>query len=355
MDTEKMNRPLKVGVVGLGSMGRNHLRVYSEMADVQMAAVADVDAGALQRAAEAYSVATYQDYRRMLERERLDAVSIVAPTGLHRQVALAAAQAGVHILVEKPIAPSVEEGLAILEAAGEAGVKVMVGHIERFNPAVTALGQRLDEGALGRVYQVQARRIGPFAQRVRDVGVVYDLATHDIDVMRFLLRSQVRSVYAQVQAGIKTDREDALLGLLQFEDDVVGFLDVNWLSPLKVRELLVLGERGLFRLDYIRQELAFYQSCPRAKRRVGRPPALSPDPTASGAAPQSIPIEKEEPLQVELEAFLAAVRADTETPVSGADAIVALHIAERLVESARQGVALDVLSPLASASQEGQA
>jgi predicted dehydrogenase len=199
----------------------------------------------------------------------------------------------------------------------------MVGHVERFNPAVREVKRLLAEGRLGRVFQVYARRTGPFPQRVRDVGVVHDLAPHDIDIMSFLLESAVDRVYAETACGIATEHEDLLTGVLRFGSGVTGVLDVNWLTPLKVRQLAVLGEKGLLQADYLSQEVRFY-------------------PRGEAAPPDMIRVEKKEPLRLELEAFVEAVREGREPPVTAEDGLSALEIASLLVESARRG---EVVAP----------
>lgn len=335
-------QPLNVGVIGLGFMGRNHLRVYAEMDGVRVVAACDIDEGVLRQALGGRTVRPYRDYRQMLKAERLDAVSVAVPTRQHREVALAAMAAGLHVLVEKPIASTAAEGMEIEAAARRAGVKAMVGHVERFNPAVGELKRRLAEPALGRVYQVQARRVGPFQQRVRDVGVVQDLASHDIDVMRFLLGSEVSRLYGQTRRGLRTEFEDALLAVLEFENGVTGLLDVNWLTPVKVRQLLVLAERGMFSLDYITQELFYYEGEGAGATWVG---ASGQRPAPGGAV--KLRVAKVEPLRAELAAFVAAIRKDTEPPVSCCEAIITLHLAEQLVESGRTGRPLEVVTPLA--------
>ncbi|HEU5323389.1 MAG TPA: Gfo/Idh/MocA family oxidoreductase, partial [Methylomirabilota bacterium] len=231
-------KPLRAGVIGLGFMGRNHLRAYRELDGVDLVAVSDPDEAVLEKAVRGRTVRPYPDYRRLLGEEALDIVSIAAPTGLHHEIAMAALEAGVHTLIEKPIAGGVEQGKEIAEAARRRGLKATVGHIERFNPAVAELKRRLDEGALGRVYQVQARRVGPFQQRLRDVGVARDLATHDLDVVRHVLGCEVTHLYCQLLTGARTPHEDALLAVLRFENGVSVQLDVNWLSPVKVRQLV---------------------------------------------------------------------------------------------------------------------
>lgn len=321
---EANKRALRVGVIGLGSMGLNHARVYSEIEGVDLVAVADVSPERLKTA----TCRTYGDYRRMLTEERLDAVSVCVPTLLHREVALAAVARGVALLVEKPIAATLDEGRAIDDAARKAGVPLMIGHVERFNPAVLEVKRRLAAGELGRVYQVYARRTGPFPQRVRDVGVVHDLAPHDIDVMFFLLESAVERVYAETLRGIATEHEDMIWGVLRFRNGAVGVLDANWLTPLKVRQLSVLGEKGLLQADYLSQQVRFYPK--------------GSDAHSLDAAPQPINVEKAEPLRLELEAFIDAVRRDVAPPVSAEDGLAALATASLLVESALRGRAVDV-------------
>jgi predicted dehydrogenase len=322
-------RTLAAGVIGLGSMGINHARVYAGIEGVELAAVADVSP-------ERSKLATYggprayDDYRAMLAEERLDLVSVCVPTLLHHQVALAAIDKGVAVLVEKPIAATLEEGRAMARAAVDAGVPLMVGHVERFNPAVLEVKRLLSAGALGRVFQAYARRTGPFPQRVRDVGVVHDLAPHDIDIMSFLLESDVERVYAETLRGVSTEHEDMLWGVLRYRSGAIGVLDVNWLTPLKVRQLAVLGEKGLLQADYISQEVRFYP-----KGDEGGLP---------GSSPQQVRVESKEPLRVELEAFVDAVRRGARPPVTAEDGLAALEIASLLAQSAREGRPLSVES-----------
>ena len=156
---------LKVAVVGVGAMGRNHARIFAEMPQTHLAAVADLDAEAAAQVARTYKAEAYADFEEMLTIERPDVVSVAVPTRLHRPVAVAALEAGSHVFVEKPLALSVTDGQAILDAARRTGRKLAVGHIERFNPAVVELKRLLDEGQLGRMFQLRSRRVGPFPPR----------------------------------------------------------------------------------------------------------------------------------------------------------------------------------------------
>ncbi|MGD0765484.1 MAG: Gfo/Idh/MocA family oxidoreductase [Dehalococcoidia bacterium] len=327
------DRSLAAAVIGLGSMGVNHVRVYNEIEGVELVAVADVALERLEMVRRGGGPRVYEDYGRLLAEERLDVVSVCVPTRLHLEVALAVIAKGVALLVEKPIAATLDEGREMARAAREAGVPLMVGHVERFNPAVLEVKRRLQAGELGRVFQVFARRTGPFPKRVRDVGVVHDLAPHDIDIMRFLLESEVERVYAETEQRISTEHEDMLSGLLRFRNGAVGVLDVNWLTPIKVRQLSVLGERGLLLVDYLGEEVCFYRKAP---------PETAGADAAPGSAPQPLRFERGEPLRLELESFVTAVRRGEEPPVSAEEGLAALEVASLLVESARGGRVMSI-------------
>ena len=240
-------------------MGRNHVRVWDDAVDgVELVAVADPDAEAVERATAGRRARGFDDPDRMFAEEELDLVSIVAPTSLHLPVTLAALRAGVNVLVEKPIAAERDQAQEMIAAAGDAGRMLTVGHIERFNPAIRELRRRLADDELGRVFQISATRLGPFPARIRDVGVVVDLAPHDLDVMRYLVGSEPIRIYAETERRIHTEHEDLFNGIMKFENGVVGILNINWLTPTKRRILTVTGERGLYVADYIAQDLVLY-------------------------------------------------------------------------------------------------
>jgi UDP-N-acetylglucosamine 3-dehydrogenase len=331
-------RPLRVAVVGLGMMGRNHLRVWEAADDVEVVAVADPDPAALARVTTGRQLRTYEDPDRMFAEEKLDLVSVVAPTSLHLPVTLAALRAGANVLVEKPIAATREEAVAMIAAAEEAGLMLTVGHIERFNPAIRELRRRLAEGELGRIFQITATRLGPFPARIRDVGVVVDLAPHDLDVMRFLIGSEPIRLYGETERRIHTEHEDLFNGIMKFANGVVGVLDINWLTPMKKRTLTVTGERGMYLVDYITQDLVFYAN-PDASGAWVDPGAAERGGVASvseGEMTRRV-IQRREPLAVELDEFARAVRSGGPPPVEPRDAMVALLLARMMVESASTG------------------
>ena len=327
---------LRAGVVGLGMMGRNHVRVWDEsVPGVELVAVADPDGTAVERATSGRRARGYATAEHMLAEEQLDLVSIVAPTSLHLPVTLAALRAGANVIVEKPIAATREEALEMISAAAAAGRMLTVGHIERFNPAIRELRRRLQAGELGRIFQIKATRLGPFPARIRDVGVVVDLAPHDIDVMRFLVGSEPIRLFAETERRIHTEHEDLFNGMMKFANGVIGVLDINWLTPSKRRTLTVTGERGMFLADYIDQDLTLF--CNSHAETWQRPSADTTITSVSEGEVTRYSIARQEPLMVELTEFAAAVRDGGDPPVDPHDAMVALLLARSMVQSARTG------------------
>ena len=334
----------RIAVVGLG-FGAVHARVLGEMESVDLIAICDVDRARLAAVGRGRSVALYEDYRAMLDQERLDAMVVAVPTRLHEEVALAAIRAGVKaILVEKPIAPTLSDARRLADAAEAAGVQLMAGHVERFNPAIAALREQVRAGAAGNVLQISARRLGPFAARVRDVSVVHDLALHDIDVMRFILGLEVERVFAESRSSVRTPFEDGIAGLLRFgPDGPVGLIDVNWLTPKKVRDLWLLGERGLFIADYgdaLAPSLEFHETEPgeRSGLAGGTWRSLVSVRGSDSGSVVRLPLDAREPLERELSAFVAAVACGGPMPVGRDDALAAIAIADALAESGRSSL-----------------
>ncbi len=330
---------LKVAVIGVGAMGRNHARLYWELPDVEFVGLADQNEKTAQAVAERYHSKAYADYQKMLDEQKPDAVTVAVPTAEHVAVAMEVIQRGIHLLIEKPIALTLEEGSKIIAAAKKQGVKLMIGHIERFNPAVELLKKQIGEGKLGRIFQLDAHRQGPFPARIGDVGVVIDLAVHDVDVMRYLTGNEVERVYAETEQRIHTEHEDLLIGLLRFNDRSVGSLTINWLTPTKIRELFVTGELGLYRVDYLTQDLYFYEN---AGIRGSDWDTMRVLRGVSEGQMVRFAIAKKEPLRAEQEAFLAAVRGERTVAVSGEDGLKALEIAQAIVRSGVEHKSLDL-------------
>jgi predicted dehydrogenase len=322
--------PVKVAVVGAGSMGMNHLRVLSDFHDdrVQLVGVSEVAEAALQHAVHRFHIAGFSDYRRMIDEMRPDLVSIVVPTHLHFEVASYVLERGIHVLIEKPITSSIEDAQALIQLARARGAQIMVGHIERFNPAIIEVKRHLMAGALGQIFHLHSRRLGPFPPRIRDVGVILDLATHDVDIMRYLTGGDVERVYAETQQRIHNTREDLLLGVLRFFNDVIGVLDVNWLTPTKVRELSITGEKGMFLVNYLTQDVYFYEN-------DYTPTSWDTLRSLTGVSEGTmtrLKVQKAEPLRLEYTDVLAAIEHGTAPTVTGEDGLAALKIVHQLMK-----------------------
>jgi UDP-N-acetylglucosamine 3-dehydrogenase len=315
-------------VIGVGMMGRNHARVYAQMQGTRLVAAADADGQALESIARTYKVNVYTDYIQMLDEAKPDLVTVAVPTRLHRPVALTVMERGIHAFIEKPIAAHTEEGQEIVACARRHRVKLAIGHIERFNPAVLALKKELEAGNLGRIFQIHARRVGPFPSRVQDVGVVIDLATHELNLLEYLTGSLVESVYAETQREIHPEHEDLLTGILRFSDGTVGILDVNWLTPTKIRELSLIGEKGMFLVNYLTQDLFFYEN----DFRNGHWEDLAIMGVSEGRRIR-YNVQRKEPLLAELESFVEAIETDRQPLVGGEEGLRAVLLARRLLDS----------------------
>lgn len=306
---------LKVGVIGLGAMGRNHVRVYCELPDVELAGVADVDHDLAQSLAKKYRTKPFSDYKELLQ-EDLDAVTIAVPTSLHREVALAAADARTNMLVEKPIADSVSAGSSIIEAASKNQVKLMIGHIERFNPVIPVIKKEI-EGT--KVSLIEITRIGPFPPRIKDVGVVIDSATHDIDLLRYITGSKFKKIYSLTSRNL-APHEDAAILLFEMENGVLARITVNWLTPFKVREINIATKEKFIKASLTDQKVTTYSKYKENDSYLMR----------------ELSVPSNEPLKLELEAFIHSLKNNIPPPVTGEDSLKALKVATECLSSGRK-------------------
>ena len=327
----------RIGLAGLGTMGRNHLRVIGDHPGATLGAIADPDAVALAAATAQTGASGWADPAAMIAEATLDGVVIAAPTTAHLELALCAIERGIPVLVEKPLAATYPDARRIVDAGRASGVPVQVGHVERYNPAVLRLGELLREGWLTKVYAIVSRRAGPFPARIRDVGVTVDLATHDADMLSWIAGERPIRVYAELAQRKHASHEDLLFGLMHFPSGASGMLDVNWLTPAKRRQLVVIGEEGMFELDYLTQRLTFTQS------DITRPQLIAGyAPTFSGDVAE-IEVVTREPLIAQLDAFLAVLNDGAPPYVDGEDGAWAVRIANALLDAASTAtpVALD--------------
>jgi UDP-N-acetylglucosamine 3-dehydrogenase len=309
---------LRVGVIGAGVMGTNHARVLAGLPGVRLVGVVDPLPAHRTRATELTDCRTFSALGELLA-EDVDAVTIAAPTHLHHEIALACIARKIHVMVEKPIASSVQEGKEIVEAARRADVTLMVGHVERFNPAVAAIKQAITGED---ILSIAITRVGPFPPRMSNVGVVIDLAVHDIDLIRWFTESDIVEVQPQLSSAV-AERED--IALLQFRtaSGVLAHINTNWLTPFKARNVTV-ATRG----KYVMGDLL--------TRQVTECFGFKPDGSYSM---RHLPVGHDEPLRAELLAFLHAVRSNGAPAVTGDEGVASLEIATRCLETSAKPAA----------------
>lgn len=329
-------RVLRAGVIGLGAMGRHHVRVLRDLDGVDLVGAADRLGDVYRVAGEVPVFASVAELIAL----GIDLAVVAVPTALHEDVALELAAAGVHVLVEKPVAVSVEAAARMVDAFERAGLVGVVGHVERYNPALLELRVRLDAGALGEVYQIATRRQGPFPSRIADVGVVKDLATHDIDATAWIARSPFAHVGALACTKSGRPHEDLVTVTGELLDGTLTSHLVNWLSPFKERLLVVTGERGAFVADTLSADLTFHENGT-VETDWERIAAFRG--VAEGASTR-FAIPKREPLVVELEAFRDAILGLRSEVVTMRDGMRTLAVAEAVLASAGTRTMVEVRS-----------
>lgn len=330
--------PLRGAVFGLGMIGRHHARLLQGFHRVAFAGA--VDPGGDRFGAVRDEALVFASLDALLAAGAPDFAIVAVPTEEHVAVVRELADAGIHVLVEKPLAESPSEARELIAAVQAAGVHAAVGHVERYNPALLELRRRLHEGQLGQMFVIATERIGPFPDRVRDVGVVMDLATHDLDLVAWLSGAPVQRVAAETQHRMDRDHEDIVIATGRLASGATFNCIVDWLSPAKVRRTRVLGERGMLVADTLTADLAFY-----ANGRV----------TSEWDATQSLrgvsegdmtryALSRREPLLLEIDAFCDLLDGTAGAPVvtlqEGLDTVV---VAEAVLESARSGRSAELL------------
>ncbi|MBI2040895.1 MAG: Gfo/Idh/MocA family oxidoreductase [DPANN group archaeon] len=317
---------MRVAVIGVGRMGRHHARIYSQLAE--LAAVSDVDEENGKQIASEFKCKYYKNYLEMLDTEKPSAVSVVVPTPLHREVALEVIKRKINLLVEKPIATNLNDAREIINAAKENNVKLMVGHVERFNPAIIKLKELISANALGDISSIIARRVGVAGSPITSYeNLMIDLAIHDVDIINHIL-GRLPTGKTCLKGKAINNRDDYADILLSY-GKTNAFIQVNWITPVKIRTLHITGSSGYAELDYINLSLKFY--------KLAKPSGYAnyqefltkfgqPDIT-------EIEIKKEEPLKIELSEFLKSITMNTMPPMSGDEALKALEIVLSLNDS----------------------
>jgi len=326
---------LRIGVIGTGVMGQNHARVIASLgSDVQLSAVCDIDENTGKQVAKRFGAEYFKDCREL--RNAVDAVVIATPTKTHHEIAIAMIDAGKHVLVEKPLAIDVEKGLEIVEHAKAQGVVLAVGHIERHNPVVKFAKIALSKGQFGELNSMLSKRISPFPSRVNDVGVVKDIGVHEIDAQRYLADAEVEYVSASGGRANGGKHEDHASILLKFKNGKTGMINVNWLAPIRIREIELLCNKVFVHMDYIKQEVFISTS-------------QIMDFNASDAYQypteynvRHIYLKKDEPLRLEIQDFVDAIRERRRPLVDGNDGLENLRVCEAVLKAMEKGDVVEV-------------
>ena len=316
-------RTVNVGVIGVGAMGENHVRVYHKMEEANLMGVSDVSERALKKIEKKYGAKGYTDYCELLANPEIEVVSVCVPTTFHHAVVMEAIKHKKHVLVEKPIAFTLTEAEEMIAAAKEAGVILATGHVERFNPAVQKAKELIDDGVIGDIVSAFAKRVGPLPPRIKDVGVSIDLAIHDLDIMNYLFEEEITQVYGTMNSSFDdSEFEDHAEIMVSFDNESTGIIEVNWLTPYKRRELELTGTAGIISVDYIQQSIEVF-----------------------GKFAQDIEIVHEEPLKGELKSFLNSVVEEKEPVITGEDGLKALKlvIAANMSSKEHRPISLDEL------------
>lgn len=324
-----MSNKVRVAVIGAGNMGRNHLRNFFLLPEADLVALADINPET-QSMADEYKAKYYTDYKQMIDEMKPDAVSVVVPTSFHAEVATYAMERGIHCLLEKPITSTVEEADELIALAKKHNVVFTVGHIEHYNPVIKKLKELLDAGKVGKITSIVCKRVGGFPAVEPKTDVIIDLAVHDIDIISYLLGKQPIKIYSHGSRTYHSNKIDSAEILMDY-GDVSGFVQANWLTPVKIRTIAVTGSEGYVEGNYITQELELYRHNMKKESNEG----FSNFVVKMGDPEKDIiKVDFEEPLAVELKAFLATIHGDKD-----------IHLVDP--ESAREALklALEAIKP----------
>ena len=311
---------LRIGVVGVGHLGQHHARNYSEMEGCRLVGVADVDRKAATRVAGQMRTQAFFDHKLLLG--EIDAVSVVVPTVAHYEVAKEFLDAGVHVMIEKPITSTIEEARALINLAREKNLILQVGHIERFNVAIIKMQEILTNPGF-----IESHRLGPYDPRVRDVGVVLDLMIHDIDIILQLVNAPIASIDA-VGVSILSPREDIANARIKFANGCTANLTVSRVTPNRMRKIRIFQANTYVSVDYMKQSMEVYQTVPIPDSAPGEP--------KSQIVRKRLRLKKEEPLRRELVHFLQCVLEGNQPAVTGEHGHNALDVAIQIVEQIQQ-------------------
>jgi len=320
---------LKIGIIGVGAMGKNHARICSELEDVELVGIADNNKTNAKKISEKFNIKAFLDYKELLP--KIEAAIIATPTFTHHKIAMNLLNNGKHVLVEKPICDNVKKAEELVKEAEKENVTLAVGHIERHNPVVKFIKDALEKGSFGEIITITSKRVSKPYNRVKDVGVILDLGIHDIDVLQFIA-GEIKSVYAKAgKFNRKINHEDHANIILNFKNEVTGVIEVNWLTPMKIRRLSLTCSENFVEADYINQSITISSSLFKQINEMD----LYHLPIQYNVT--QVALEKKEPLKNEIENFVDAVKKNKKPLATGEDGLMALKIAKASIESYKKG------------------
>jgi UDP-N-acetylglucosamine 3-dehydrogenase len=314
---------INCAVIGVGNMGRHHARNLYHIPEAQLVAISDLNPHIGKPIAKTYHCSFYQNHHQLLHEQEIDLVSIATPTSTHYPIALDFIKAKKHLLVEKPITLKVAEAQNLIREANNHQVTLTVGHIERFNPAVKKLKLMITKGQLGEVKSLLFQRVGLIPHQIKHANVVVDIGIHDIDIANYLLDSSPLNIAAFGGKALINYQEDHADILLRYKS-ATAHIQINWITPLKIRRLMIAGTQGYAELDYINQQLDFYQHHYTQEYTDFGEFVIKFD---RKTQKQPISITKQEPLQEQLTSFIKSIQAKRPPEVTGQDGLLALKTA----------------------------
>ena len=327
-----MYKKIRTGVIGVGSMGQNHARIYNEVSN--LIGVADPNEKQGRLIAKRFGVEWFSDYNEMLE--KVDAVTVAVPTVLHRKVAENVAKKGVHLLVEKPLAGNVEDSKAIIEASDSNSVILSVGHVERHNPVIEYTKKAIDSGKWGDIISISSRRVSRYPERIKDVGVVFDLGIHDLDILRYLAGGEVNQLFALGGSFEYKNIEDHASVMLGFDNGIKSFCEVSWLTPMKVRQAFLTCTKAYIIMDYMDQTVNILSS---KYENIDQGNLFDIETSVKNKKAEVL---NGEPLKKEILDFLKSIVSNQEGKkveplVTGKDGLEAVILAEKVLKSLKLG------------------
>jgi len=320
-----MKSNLRTGVIGAGVMGQNHVRIYKDISN--LVGVFDADIQIADKISKKFEIKAYRTQEELLK--DVNAVSVVVPTIFHKEVGLKCVKNKVHALIEKPLAPNLDDSKEIVEAFKKSNLKLAVGHIERHNNVVKLLKNGLESGKWGKIVSITARRFSSYPHRVKDVGVIFDLSIHDIDVICYLLNNNPTFICGMGSSSKNTGQEDNVNILMNFDNGLTGICQTNWLTPNKIREILITTTSHHIRADYLKQTIKTSVS---EYSEVDESNLFK---TKIKYEDELIQAEKIEPLRNELVDFLSCIENDNLPFVTGEEGMRAVNIAQNALNSMR--------------------